>query len=145
MPSTAEICFHKKMKDMLYEKTSNCMRKTIFFLMLVSISISAISQSKTIVLFEKETYYPDQVWFASHVQKDIEDSIQFYWNHGYRITDASYNSCGWVVVMAKNSGIRMQTYKFHQYWPSEWISTSRKSQYTASMETINLFGFMPSF
>lgn len=115
---------------MLYEKTSNCMRKTIFFLMLVSISISAISQSKTIVLFEKETYYPDQVWFASHVQKDIEDSIQFYWNHGYRITDASYNSCGWVVVMAKNSGIRMQTYKFHQYWPSEWISTSRKSQYT---------------
>ena len=124
---------------MLYEKTSNCMRKTIFFLMLVSISISAISQSKTIVLFEKETYYPDQVWFASHVQKDIEDSIQFYWNHGYRITDASYNSC---IAVKGHSECGLGTLCDSECFPPFYIIVSTASTLLHILSIITLPGFL---
>lgn len=100
--------------------------KRLLLLTLLSATISfAKAQDKTIIITEKGMPYTNQTWFYSGKGKALqEEKIKKNWNQEERrITSAAYTNNGWLVTMAKNTGIGKQTYSYSITWPKEWINS----------------------
>lgn len=104
--------------------------KQPILLLLSLIIIGRASAQQTIILTENNSPYTEQSWIYSGLgnafpEKDVKEK----WDEGKRITSIAYTNKGWFLVMAKNTGIGMQTKRTDSNWPSSWIKNNWDDNY----------------
>ena len=106
------------------------MKKFLATCILLLTVCAAIGQNQTIVITESDLPYYSQSWFCSGSGGALQESkIKSAWDEGKRITSAAHTNNGWLVTMAKGTGIGMQTYSLTSEWPSDWIKSKWDEKY----------------
>lgn len=104
--------------------------KQEILLLLSLIIIGRISAQQSIILTENNSAYTEQSWIYSGLGNAFpEKEVKEKWDEGKRITSIAYTNKGWFLVMAKNTGIGMQTKRMDSDWPSSWIKNNWDDNY----------------
>lgn len=107
-------------------------------LTLVSTAAWAGAFGEAFIIMRQGTGYSGDTWFYTGGDELNTTKIKEIWDAGKRITNATYNGCGWFVSGAANTGISGQTYHYNNDWPTTWLNENfNKGYYITSIGHAN--------